>query len=124
MEQRKSRTQKIKGMVGALLCAWLVTGVLLLILALLLWKLNIKEGQVSIGITVTYLISCFAGGWVAGRNMQRRKFLFGLMTGVCYFVLLLAVSALAQPGGNMEIQNMVTSLILCAAGGMAGGMLS
>lgn len=124
MEQSKSRTQKIKGMVGALLCAWLVTGVLLLILALLLWKLNIKEGQVSIGITVTYLISCFAGGWVAGRNMQRRKFLFGLMTGVWYFVLLLAVSALAQPGGNMEIQTMVTSLILCAAGGMAGGMLS
>lgn len=124
MEQSKSRTQKIKGMIGALLCAWLVTGVLLLVLALLLWKLNMKEGQVSIGITVTYLISCFAGGWVAGRNMQRKKFLFGLMTGGCYFVLLLGVSVLAQPGGSLDVQNLMTSLILCAAGGMAGGMLS
>lgn len=124
MEQSKSRSQKIRSMMGALLCAWTVTGVLLLILAFLLWKLNLKEGQVSVGITVTYLLSCFFGGWTAGRKLQKRKFLYGLLTGVCYFILLLAVSVLAKPGGSLNVQELLTSLILCSAGGMAGGMLS
>lgn len=124
MEQSKNGMQKIRGMLGALLCAWIVTGILLVILALLLWKLNLKESQVSVGITVTYLISCFAGGWVAGKKIQKRKFVFGLLTGICYFILLLGISILMKPGGSPQVQELLTSLALCAAGGMAGGMLS
>ena len=124
MEQRKSRTQMIKNLLEALLCAWLVTGVLLLILAVLLWKMNLREGQISVGITVTYLLSCFAGGWFIGRKTGKRRFLSGLLQGICYFLLLLAVSMLAHPGGLPQIREILTSLALCAAGGMAGGMLS
>ena len=96
MDQSKSRIQTIKNLLGALLCSWVVTAVLLLVLALLLWKLNLKEGQISVGITVTYLLSCFAGGWVLGRRTQKRKFLFGILLGVCYFLLLLAISMIAS----------------------------
>ncbi len=124
MDQSKSRIQTIKNLLGALLCSWVVTAVLLLVLALLLWKLNLKEGQISVGITVTYLLSCFAGGWVLGRRTQKRKFLFGLLLGVCYFLLLLAISMIAHPGGLPQLREILTSLALCAAGGMAGGMLS
>src|SRR5699024_3431255 len=104
MDQSKSRIQTIKNLLGALLCSWVVTAVLLLVLALLLWKLNLKEGQISVGITVTYLLSCFAGGWVLGRRTQKRKFLFGLLLGVCYFLLLLAISMIAHPGGLPQLR--------------------
>ena len=73
MDQSKSRIQTIKNLLGALLCSWVVTAVLLLVLALLLWKLNLKEGQISVGITVTYLLSCFAGGWEIGRASCRER---------------------------------------------------
>ena len=124
MEQSKSRMQMIKSLLEALVLAWLATGVLLLLLALLLWKLNLKEGQISVGITVTYLLSCFVGGWFLGRKSLKRRFLFGLLAGVCYFVLLLAVSMIARPGGLPQVREILTTLALCAGGGMAGGMVS
>ena len=124
MEQSKNRMQKIRSLLEALLGAWLVTGVLLLILAVLLWKLNLKESQVSVGITVTYLLSCFTGGWILGRKTGKRKFLCGRLLGFCYFLLILAIAMIAHPGGLPQVRGILTSLALCAAGGMAGGMLS
>ena len=70
MEQFKLSRRKILSVAKALLAAYGVTAVLLLILALLLLKLNLSEGIVAVGIMATYLISCFLGGFLLGKAWE------------------------------------------------------
>lgn len=61
-------------MVKALLAAYVVTGILLIILAAL-YKFELNEGAVTAGVTAVYLISTFTGGLVVGKLAKVRRFL-------------------------------------------------
>ena len=78
---------------GALL-SWIVTGILLALLSLALWKLDLDEGKVTIGIQAVYMLSAFAGGMMTGKKAQSRKFLWGLLVGILYFLILLVLSCI------------------------------
>ena len=51
-----------ENLVKALLCAYLVTGMFLLILALLLYKAGLSEENVNLGIILIYVIGTFCDG--------------------------------------------------------------
>ena len=85
----KGTEQAAVRMLKSLLCAYVVTGIMLLILTLLLYKAGLSEENVNAGITLTYVISTFAGGFVIGKLTGVKKFLWGLLTGILYFVLLM-----------------------------------
>lgn len=108
----------------SLLCAYAATGIMLLILTLLLYKAGLSEENVNAGIILTYIISTFAGGFVIGKLMGVRKFLWGLLTGVLYSVLLLLISLGVYHSVQGEPVNLLTTFLLCAGGGMLGGMVS
>ena len=108
----------------SLLCAYAATGIMLLILTLLLYKAGLSEENVNAGIILTYIISTFAGGFVIGKLMGARKFLWGLLTGVLYFVLRLLISLGVYHSVQGEPVNLLTTFLLCAGGGMLGGMVS
>ena len=61
----------------SLLAAYVVTGILLMILAMALYKFELTEEAVTAGITAVYLLSTFAGGLVAGKD---QTFLVGNCT--------------------------------------------
>ena len=108
----------------SLLFSYILTAACLLLLAFLLYKFGLTEKIVSIAIIVIYVAATFFAGFVAGRKMQNRKFLWGLLMGGLYFLVLLLVSLLVN-GSVGEIGNsFLTTMVLCAAGGMLGGMLS
>ena len=107
-----------------ILCSYIFTAAMLLLLAFLLYKMNLSEKTVSVGIIAIYVISTFFGGFVAGKKMQNRKFVWGLLVGAAYFCVLAVVSLLVNQSVS-ELENSVfTTMILCGAGGMLGGMLS
>ena len=66
----------------ALLASYVVTGLFLLFLAGLLYKFRMDEGKIQIGIILTYILSCFVGGFLAGKMMKSRQFLWGVLLGV------------------------------------------
>ena len=66
-----------ENLVKALLCAYLVTGMFLLILALLLYKAGLSEENVNLGIILIYVIGTFSGGFVMGKLEGQKKFLWG-----------------------------------------------
>ena len=68
--------------VKSLLCGYIVTGFLLLILALMLYKLGLSEQNVNAGIVLIYVISTFSAGFVLGKLAGKRKFLWGLFAGI------------------------------------------
>ena len=74
--QKQGAQQRALDIVKALLCAYVVTGILLLILTLLLYKAGLSEDNVNAGILLTYVISTFSGGFVIGKLTGVKKFLW------------------------------------------------
>lgn len=124
MEQTAKQTPKMMSLVRGLIVAYLITGISLLVLALLLYKLSLDEGKVTIGIIVIYVLSCFLGGLFVGKKAGRQKFLWGMLLGLSYFLLLTAVSAVTEPGLASGWKGLVTSFVMCMGAGMLGGMIS
>ena len=98
---------KVKAILRSLFLAYLLSGVCLLLLALLVFKLD-----------------CLAGGFWAGKILRQDKYRWGFLVGLCYFVLLAAVSFAVQRKWDMSFQHLVTTFFTCLGGGTLGGMLS
>ena len=98
--------------------------ILLCLLAFLLYKFRLSDTVVSAAVVAIYIISVFVAGFLAGKTMEKQKYLWGLCIGGAYFGVLLLVSLLCgQSPGNIG-GDFVTTLLLCTAGGMLGGMVS
>ena len=126
-EQMRKKEQNevwIMWMVKALLAAYVVTGILLIILALALYKFELNEGAVTAGVTAVYLISTFTGGLVVGKLAKVRRFLWGIVLGILYFALLLLVTVGIYRTFHGNSTEILVTFALCAGGGMAGGMIS
>ena len=111
-------------MLKALLAAYVITGLLLMLLAVLLYKFQLAESQVNVGITAIYILSGFISGFLVGKMMKTRKFLWGAVSGLLYFITLALVSLAVGQGFDGSSSHFVTTLLLCVASGTLGGMLS
>ena len=107
-----------------LLLSYLLTTGLLLLLALMLYQFDFSEKIVSICIIIIYIIVTFLAGFLFGKREGNRKFLWGLLMGGIYFLVLILVSLIVNHGASGINGNFLTVLILCGASGMLGGMLS
>lgn len=124
MRKKEQNEVWIMWMVKALLAAYVVTGILLIILALALYKFELNEGAVTAGVTAVYLISTFTGGLVVGKFAKVRRFLWGIVLGILYFALLLLVTVGIYRTFHGNSTEILVTFALCAGGGMAGGMIS
>lgn len=108
----------------SLLISYLLTAGLLLLLALFLYKFSLTEKIVSLCITGIYILVTFLAGFLAGKREGSKKFLWGLMMGCLYFIILTLVSLIVNHGMGELSSGFFTTLVLCAGSGMLGGMLS
>lgn len=121
---KESLNGKILLLVGLLVFAYVLTGGLLLGLAFLLYKFRMDEKIINIAIIVIYVAVTFLTGFIAGKKMKVRKFLWGFLLGAGYFAVLAGVSMIAGQQETVIGSHLLTTFILCAGGGMLGGMVS
>ena len=107
-----------------LLVMYILTGLLLVGLAALLYKFELSESAVNIAVIVIYVLIGFVGGFLAGKILQVKKFLWGAIIGAIYFLILLAVSLVLHKGLSGDVIHFDTTLVLCVASGTVGGMVS
>ncbi len=124
MERRIRKNPKVMWMLKSLLASYIITAVLLVVLAMLLYRLELNEKTVSASIVGIYVLSTFVGGFIIGKLMKVRQFFWGLSLGAAYFALLLLITLGVYKGLNGDAANLLTTFVLCAGGGMAGGMIS
>ena len=124
MERVKKRENVSLKILGTLLVMYVITGAALLVLALLLYKMQLGENAVSIGIMAIYVVSCLVGGLIAGKQFRSRRFVWGILMGAVYFLVLLIGSFLLNRGLDSDAVHILTTLVMCMAAGMIGGMLS
>lgn len=103
---------------------YLLTGLLLLLLAFLVYQFGLGEKAVDIAIIVIYAAVNFGGGFFMGKKKKVKKFLAGFIMGMLYFVVLVIVSLVCNHGLQDFSGNFFTTMMICAGGGMLGGMLS
>ncbi len=118
------KTDKIQAVLKGILGAYLLTAVILLLLAFLLYRFQPTGEILRIGIVFTYLFSSFIGGILAGRKTKEKRFLWGLLVGMLYFAMLLLVSVVMGKEIFSAIKTTLTVFFMCAFGGMLGGMIS
>ena len=58
---------KVRAILKSLLFAYALTGVALLLLALVLFAFDLGETAVDAGIIIIYVLACFMGGFMAGK---------------------------------------------------------
>ncbi len=121
---RQGIERRAADVIKALLCAYIVTGILLLVLTALLYKAGLSEENINAGIILTYVISTFSGGFAIGKMTGSRKFLWGLLLGAVYFLLLTLISLGIYHSLQSDLMNLATTFLLCAGGGMLGGMIA
>ena len=54
---------------------------------------------------------------MAGKIVRKDKYLWGVITGLAYYVLLLTVSVMAKGGWDMSAAHAVTTFFMCTGGG-------
>lgn len=113
-----------KPMLRSLLLSYVLSGILLAALAFALYKLRLKESQVNLLVFAIYFITCLAGGFLAGKRIRQRRFFWGLLSGLFYFLVLFAVSWAMNLGSPIDMERSVTVMGVCALGGTLGGMFS
>ena len=112
------------GLLKSLLVMYLITGLLLLLLATLMFKLDFSVQIAQIAIIAIYVVSGFVGGILIGKHMKTRKFLWGMMVGFSYFAILFLASLIVNGGVIQDVTQLLITLVLCAASSMIGGMVS
>ena len=96
---------KVIWWIKSLLASYIVTGILLLVLTFFMYKFELNEK-------------------IVGKLTKSKRYLWGMVLGIIYFVLLLLITLGVYRTLNGDSVSIVTSLILCAGGGMTGGMIS
>ena len=123
MGKKETLVGKIGCILLGLLMAYVITLIGILLLAFGLYKWNFSVNTVEIGILVLYLVSCLIGGMIAGKKAGSRKFFWGLMLGMSYFLVLVILSLIGEQGIVSGFKEIVLPGIICLFSGMLGGML-
>ena len=124
MERKLKRVSRVMWVLKSLLASYIITGILLMLLAVALYKFELNEKAVSAAIIAIYIMATLIGGIIIGKFARVRRYLWGLGLGIGYFALLLLITLGVYRTLNGDAANLVTTFVLCAGGGMGGGMLS
>ncbi len=77
MERAEGNNKIVLKVLSTLLVMYILTGAALFLLAFLLYKMELTENIVTIGIMVIYVVSGLLGGIIIGKRMKTRRFFVG-----------------------------------------------
>ncbi len=103
---------------------YVLSALLLLIFAFIMYKCKLQESQMKIGVYAIYTISCLVGGFFMGKITRQKRFFFGLLFGVLYFLFLVILSLIVNQSFIQGMSHALMILAFCSLGGMIGGMIS
>ena len=112
-----------KAFLRSLLFSYLLSGILLVVISFALYRFHLKESQIQMAVILVYILSCALAGLVAGKGVGRQRFFCGLLAGLLYFLVLMAVSFLLEKGIISSVQQIITVMAMCVGSGILGGIL-
>ena len=127
MKQNRSRNNQLinnlKLFLVTTLAAMVIAAVLLVLAAFLLEKLGLSEGQVQLLVFAIYLLSALSAGLIAGKLQREKKFMWGALAGLVWFVVVL-VASMSLNRMAIDTSGLFPAIVCMVGGGMLGGMLA
>lgn len=124
MDKAIGQNTKFSFILKGLLFSYLITAFILLLLSFLMLKLDLPSLMISGGINFAYIVSTFLAGFYVGKKVAVKKFFWGLMMGVVYFIIIMLISLLMNRVSPLPLGGLLTVFVMCGLSGMLGGMLS
>ena len=124
MDKAIRQNTKILFLLKGLLFSYIITAFILLLLSFLMLKFDLPSLVISGGINLAYILSNFLAGFYVGKKAELRKFVWGIVMGVMYFVILMLISLIMNRVSPIPLGGLLTVLIMCGLSGMLGGMIS
>lgn len=124
MDKLIRQNTKMFSVLKGLLFSYIITAFVLLILALLMLKLDISGTVIAGGINFAYIISAFIGGFFVGKKAEQKKFVWGFLLGVIYFMIIMLITLFLNRSTPLPMGNLFLVFILSSISGMIGGMVS
>ena len=114
--------KKIAGLIlKELLVQIILSTVLVVILAFIVFELSLGDGIIR--ILAIYGICSLVGGLILGKNIQKRKFLWGLVAGAIYIGLIMGISFIIRDETGGGAIGLGTGVAVALGFGTFGGML-
>ena len=124
MDKAIRKNTRFLYLLKGLLFSYIITAFILLILSFLMLKLDLSSLVISGGINLAYIASTFLAGFYVGKKVGVKKFFWGLMMGILYFVIIMLISLLMNRVSPLPLGGLLTVFVMCGLSGMLGGMLS
>lgn len=124
MEQGIKKKVNLLFLLKMLAFSYIITTILLLLLSMLLYKFRLSDTVIHVGIVIIYIAATFFTGFLTGKKIGNKKYLWGLLLGAFYFIVLTLISLIINHGISDFTGNFLSTLFICVGSGMLGGMLS
>lgn len=124
MERQVKKESMVIPVMVILVTMYIVTGILLLLLAFLMYRMDLAEPVVNGAIIAIYIIAGFLGGFLIGKKVGVKKYLWGLFMGVLYYGVLFVAGLLLHQGMDTDMVHLISTMALCLLSATAGGMIS
>ena len=116
--------KRIFTVLKVLVLAYVLTGLLMLLSAFIMYKLKLSTEHSRLFVMVIYGIVTIVSGLLYGKIKEKRRLFNGAFIGLLYFMVLLLVSLVVNKGLTDSLQSNIISMIICVAGGSIGGIIS
>ena len=108
----------LKAVFSGSLISLILTVILIFICAIIYYFSNISQNVVNLIIFFIAILSVFWGGFITSKNVSSKGFLYGLMTAVFYFIIIIAAAFIINKNFSLSA-NILTML----GGGICAGIL-
>ncbi|NLM50124.1 MAG: TIGR04086 family membrane protein [Clostridiaceae bacterium] len=106
----------------SILTALIVSLALLVILSVIITYTSVPENAIGVSVDVISVFGVFLAGLLAARNVENKGWLYGLISGAIFMVLLLLIGYLVFDGVPFRNFN-IFLVIMCLLSAVLGGMI-
>lgn len=112
--------KQIKHMTVGLLMAYAITSIVLLGYALLITYTNLSERSLPTVVAITTVLSVMVAGFDAARGAQTRGWLWGMVAGAVYVVIMAIIMVTMLPDFAVGVRTLTIIALGIAGGGLGG----
>lgn len=124
MERMSATKSRAVYVLKALVISYVITLFLLLIVSFAMHQTGMGGTAVSVAVVAITVFSVFIGSFYLGKHVEQKRFIWGLTAAMVYFIVYILISLIVKGDSPVDFLEYGKKLLVIAASGMLGGMLS
>ena len=102
----------------------IISAVLLACVSIIVLRMTPSFAVTKILILGIYGISNLIGGYLIGKVMTKKKFMWGAISGILYFAIIVVIAFIVKGGIDTGSVGLISGFLISVAAGTLGGMIS